>query len=658
MRRRVGLAAITLAAFGLRFHRLGGVPPRWDEGWSIALASLPPRDIIRLTALDVHPPLYYLLLKPWLALGLDDLWVRAPGALAGTLAVPLAAAAARAWWARARAPRGATDGAAALGGADVPSGAVRARRRARYDVGVWAAAGTAVAPAFVYYAGVARMYALTAPLLLLAVWGLARLGAARRGAGPAAVAGALGALGALYTFYYAGIALAGVYAAALAARPRAWRRLVAAAGAVAAAYAPWLAVVAAPLAARLGARAAAEPGAGGGFDWAAVPPAMRDGLYAAFFAYDAGWAAVGVSVLVLGLGFAAGRSAVDRGRAAAIVGLPVAAVLAAAAVGAQAHMLAPRYLIVATPFLVLGLGWAVARLGERSGAAALAAALALAAAVAPTLAGYVYQREAEVDGPWDPAVFWRDVAPRAASGDWVVFNILSVAGLYARYRGPSDAPWGYAQLWDPVHEPVDTAIARVAAGAPRHGRTWLALYKGTVSPGSAALKAWADTHLFPAGGAWAGDVLLVGYVEGRPDVSRALAVDFGRGVRLAGAAHASRAAAGKGIAVALRWEATAVPDANARVFVHAYARDGTLVAQHDGFPAADGRPPKTWAAGDVVDDRHGLWVPPGTPPGPLRLVVGLYDPKTGERWREAGGEDAVEIGVVEVGRQGAAPGRP
>lgn len=253
-------------------------------------------------------------------------------------------------------------------------------------------------------------------------------------------------------------------------------------------------------------------------------------------------------------------------------------------------MLAPRYLIVATPFLALGLGWAVARLGGRSAAAGACAALALAAAVAPTLAGYAYRREAEVDGPWDPAVFWRDLAPRMAPGDWVVFNILSVAGLYARYRAAGDPPWGYTQLWDPVHEPVDAAIARVAGGAPGHGRTWLALYKGTVSADSAALKAWADAHMFPAGGGWAGDVLMVGYVEGRPDMTRGLGIDFGHGVRLASAAYASRAVPGRGIAVALRWEATAVPDANARVFVHAYGPDGALAAQHDGFPVADGRP--------------------------------------------------------------------
>lgn len=255
-------------------------------------------------------------------------------------------------------------------------------------------------------------------------------------------------------------------------------------------------------------------------------------------------------------------------------------------------MLAPRYLIVATPFLALGLGWAVARLGGRSAAAGACAALALAAAVAPTLAGYAYRREAEVDGPWDPAVFWRDLAPRMAPGDWVVFNILSVAGLYARYRAAGDPPWGYTQLWDPVHEPVDAAIARVAGGAPGHGRTWLALYKGTVSADSAALKAWADAHMFPAGGGWAGDVLMVGYVEGRPDMTRGLGIDFGHGVRLASAAYASRAVPGRGIAVALRWEATAVPDANARVFVHAYGPDGALAAQHDGFPVADGRPPR------------------------------------------------------------------
>ncbi len=52
----------TLLGFALRLPLNGVIPPRWDEGWSIAHASLGIGDILTITAADVHPPLYYLLL--------------------------------------------------------------------------------------------------------------------------------------------------------------------------------------------------------------------------------------------------------------------------------------------------------------------------------------------------------------------------------------------------------------------------------------------------------------------------------------------------------------------------------------------------------------------------------------------------------------------
>ena len=64
---RAVLLLLVLVGFALRLHAIDDIPLRWDEGWSIALAVLPVSEILRLTALDVHPPLYYLSLKPWLA---------------------------------------------------------------------------------------------------------------------------------------------------------------------------------------------------------------------------------------------------------------------------------------------------------------------------------------------------------------------------------------------------------------------------------------------------------------------------------------------------------------------------------------------------------------------------------------------------------------
>ena len=612
-----------MAGFGLRMHALGDVPLRWDEGWSIALATVPVREALRLTALDVHPPLYYLLLAPWMALARSpELWPRLPSAMAGTLAVPLAAAAASAWWRR------------------------EGRGHATQTVPIAAAAATALAPAFVYYAGVTRMYALTTPLLLLATFGLARMGAARArrtrcpAPGPAAAA-ALGTAAALYTFYYTAFALAGLYAAALVAWPRAWRRYVATGLGAALAYLPWLAVAGPAMATRVAQRT--EPAAA--LDPAAVAALLDDGLFAAFFAYRAGWPAVAVAMAVMAAALLLARPR-QAGRLA-VVALPTALVLVGAAAGSQAHMFAPRYTIVATPFLALGLGWAAARLFERRRALGVLAAAALVAGAWPTLSGYAYTREAEVSDAYDPTELARAMQDRAAPADLVAFNVLSLAGAYELHRQPDAPAWTYGQVWDPVREPPAAAIDRVAAATRDHGRLWLVLYRGTASPGSAALKAWADGSLFPADGWWTADTLVMSYVNAPAGSPWPVGARFADGARLVAAWWSPAARPGEGIGVLLRWRAARPIARDGRVFVHAYDAAGSLVAQHDAYPVADSRPPGTWPPGETLEDRHGLVVP-ASARGALRLVVGLYEPDGGARWALEDGADAVPLGTVMV----------
>jgi hypothetical protein len=604
----LALLGLTLVAFTLRVHALGAVPLRWDEGWSIALARLGAAEALRLTALDVHPPLYYLVLGPWLALGgAHELWVRYLSVAAATLAVPLAAVAASAWWA--------------------PGS--NARR-----VGVAAAACAMCAPAFIYYAGVSRMYAFTLPCLFLATWGLAR-----RGTGSAAVA-ILGATAALYAFYYTGFALAGLFAAALIAWPRRWARTAGIGLATALLYLPWLLYAVPPMFARVGTRTGDD-----GFSLAPLPGLMLDGLNGALFVGPPPAWALPVIAGVLTVGCLVARP--PRWARLGLVILPVLGVLVGAALGAQAHMFAPRYTLVAAPFVVLGLGWALAGLWQRGRGWSLLGGALLLAAVWPLLTGYVYQKTAEVTGEYDPAGDRQALAPYSEPGDIVAFNILSLAGAYERYRTADDPPWTYAQVWDPVREDPTLAIARLSAAANRAGRLWLVLYNGTYSPGSAAVKQWADDTLYPVEGWWRDKTLYQGYVAAKPGPARPVGADFGHGVRLIDAAVTPQGRPDGGLGVTLTWQATGVPDAQARVFVHAYAPDGRLIAQHDALPAADSRPQTSWQAGERIVDRHGLWIPAGSA-GPLTVKVGLYDPVSGQRWPLPDGMDSVEIGRIEL----------
>ncbi len=105
--------------------------------------------------------------------------------------------------------------------------------------------------------------------------------------------------------------------------------------------------------------------------------------------------------------------------------------------------------------------------------------------------------------------------------------------------------------------------------------------------------------------------------------------------------------------VTLRWSADDRLDADYTVFVHLVAAEGdaTAIAQGDA-PPLDGRwPTSLWIPGVTLDDVHTLPLPGDLAVGTYDLLVGLYDPESGERLRLPDGRDAVRLNRVEIGEQ-------
>lgn len=122
---------------------------------------------------------------------------------------------------------------------------------------------------------------------------------------------------------------------------------------------------------------------------------------------------------------------------------------------------------------------------------------------------------------------------------------------------------------------------------------------------------------------------------------------FGNAIRLIGVTLPRHATGGAALTVELAWQAAAPVTEDYRVFVHLLDAAGQRLAQADGQPAQWTRPTFTWAAGETVTDRHGLWLNRNTPPGAgYRLQVGLYRPTDGQRLRLADGSDVVELAVT------------
>ena len=78
--------------------------------------------------------------------------------------------------------------------------------------------------------------------------------------------------------------------------------------------------------------------------------------------------------------------------------------------------------------------------------------------------------------------------------------------------------------------------------------------------------------------------------------------------------------------------------------MHLLNEQGQIIAQSDSAPAQGGRPTSGWREGEVILDRHELRFNALAGPGPARLIVGMYDARSGERLaRWPGGADHLPL---------------
>jgi hypothetical protein len=100
--------------------------------------------------------------------------------------------------------------------------------------------------------------------------------------------------------------------------------------------------------------------------------------------------------------------------------------------------------------------------------------------------------------------------------------------------------------------------------------------------------------------------------------------------------------------VELIWRAEAETAVSYRVFLHLVGPDGALITQSDGEPAQWQRPTTGWLPGEIIRDSHQLHLPADLPPGHYTLLVGLYDPVTGERLLVDREETAVVVATLTI----------
>ncbi|MBN1658554.1 MAG: DUF2079 domain-containing protein, partial [Anaerolineae bacterium] len=128
------------------------------------------------------------------------------------------------------------------------------------------------------------------------------------------------------------------------------------------------------------------------------------------------------------------------------------------------------------------------------------------------------------------------------------------------------------------------------------------------------------------------------------------AVEFGGMLELAGYdLETTRVRPGDEIEVLLHWHATAPVDRAYTLFAHLVDNAGERVAQHDGPANYYGAlPTDLWQPGVALLDRRTFALPPDLTPGTYRLLVGWYDPNTGDRLSLATGSDSLLVTTIEI----------
>jgi len=119
-----------------------------------------------------------------------------------------------------------------------------------------------------------------------------------------------------------------------------------------------------------------------------------------------------------------------------------------------------------------------------------------------------------------------------------------------------------------------------------------------------------------------------------PSTAQPLEADFGGRVKLLGCETSPEdggiAPLGR-LGVTLYWQSLAEMDKDYTIFVHLVDQAGHIYSQQDCQPQEGDYPTSLWRRGEVVWDAHELSIPPDTPAGSYRLVMGMYLLETMER---------------------------
>ncbi len=242
------------------------------------------------------------------------------------------------------------------------------------------------------------------------------------------------------------------------------------------------------------------------------------------------------------------------------------------------------------------------------------------------------------------------VRERTQPGDGII--VLLPNGVLAWMDSyPGQTPDYGVMLESPLSEETADYLADITAW---HNRIWLVTEGATTGHPADGVARWLANHAFIGPGIWVEQYRVTPYTFSAQEREYYVGQLFGDGeiaLDYASIEVIERESLARWINVRLRWRALAAVGRDYTAFVQLLDRDGTLVAQHDGVPLAGYAPTSTWQPGRTVNDRHSVPLRSDLPPGEYQLVVGLYDPATGQRLPLTDGSgDALAIRTIPLNK--------
>ncbi len=632
------LLFFTLAGFALRLQRLNFQPLWGDEGWSFYFAGQPLPQLLALTAADIHPPLYYTLLKVWL-------FIIGPG------------------------PEEARFLSVILGTALIPVVAVLGQRLFDRRVGATAAAVTALMPLAVYYSQEVRMYGLVTLLGAMSVYAFSRVTqpcqlskVSSRTPAKWSFLYIVSTTAALYTMYYAIfipllqlLYLLVIYFQQKDHRARRPIGLVFTLFIyVGLLYLPWVIYAGPRLVSYVQNKRVVE-----GY----LPYNLIHFLGDHVVAFSLGhlpaplqgyvWAALPFA-LVAALGFVAGLL---RRRTSLSLYLYLLLPLLAGYLINQIFPFTPPYyertLLLAAPaywlLIAAGLIWLWDRQYLLVGTVVLAMLLVVAVSLLSffSLTRYPHQ---------DYRPLLADIAARATPADTLLASYQWQLGFYLAYL-PSPRPtffvvpgWGEGWAGEAGQPRRQNDLAGILARSPR---LWFPAHQALGHQWEDETEVDIANLGYPARLEWYSPETKLTLAGGAATLADAAAANFGNLLRLTEArVGQAQYQAGRDIVpVELTWQKEQHLGSDHRVSLRLVDGAGRTWASRDSHPRAGQAFFTDLANGEILADRHGLLISAGTPPGRYRLLLSVrrvHDARPLDLLDSAGQPQGAELQLAEV----------